>query len=99
MALKGAGVIRTFSCRRTASIFEGEAPKGFSVEIARAAYIRLHQIDRANRIEFLSVPASNHLEKIKGYPDLWSIRVNRQFRIAFRWVDGAAEDVQLVDYH
>ncbi len=45
------------------------------------------------------MPPSNRLERIKGYPDLWSIRVNRQFRIVFRWVDDAAEDVQLVDYH
>lgn len=65
----------------------------------KAAYIRLHQLDRANSIEFLKNPPSNYLERIKGYPDLWSIRVNRQFRIAFRWIDNAAEDVQLVDYH
>ncbi len=92
-------MIRTFACRRTAAVFEGETPKGFSGELAKAAYIRLHQIDRANRIEFLNLPPSNRLERIKGYPDLWSIRVNRQFRIVFRWVDDAAEDVQLVDYH
>ncbi len=92
-------MIRTFACRRTAAIFAGETPKGFSADLAKTAYIRLHQIDRASKIEFLRMPPSNRLEKIKGYAELWSIRVNRQFRVVFRWVDEAAEDVQLVDYH
>ena len=92
-------MIRTFACRRTAAIFEGETPKGFSIELAKAAYIRLHQVDRANYIEVLKTPPSNHLKQIQGYANLWSIRVNQQFRIVFRWVDNAAEDVQLLDYH
>jgi toxin HigB-1 len=46
------------------------------------------------------VPPANRLEKLKGHlKDFYSIRINDQWRVIFRWVDGEANDVQIVDYH
>ena len=57
-------------------------------------------VHAAARIDDLRVPPSNHLEKLKGDRlGLYSIRVNDQWRVVFRWTDGDAWDVRIVDYH
>ena len=54
----------------------------------------------AARLEDLRVPPSNRLEKLKGkLKDFHSIRINDQWRVIFRWIDGHAHDVAIVDYH
>ena len=61
---------------------------------------RLDQLDVATRLQDLRVPPSNHLEALKGNLDgFYSIRINDQFRIVFRWIDGNAHDVRFSDYH
>ena len=56
-------------------------------------------LDAAERLEDLKAPPGNRLEKLKGDRDgQWSIRINDQWRICFRWNEGA-EDVEIVDYH
>jgi proteic killer suppression protein len=56
-------------------------------------------VDLALRIDDMRAPPANHLEALKGdRAGQWSVRVNDQFRICFRWNDGA-EDVEIVDYH
>jgi len=60
----------------------------------------LEQIDLARRIEDLRAPPANRLEQLKGdRARQWSIRVNDQFRICFRWTGADAVDVEIVDYH
>ena len=61
---------------------------------------KLDQIDASATIEDLRVPPGNRLEKLKGdRAGQWSIRINDQWRICFRWMDGEASDVEIVDYH
>ncbi len=62
--------------------------------------MRLTQLDAATRIDDLRLPPSNHLEALKGdRKGQWSIRVNTQWRICFRFDEGDAFDVEIVDYH
>lgn len=57
-------------------------------------------LDAAASLEFLSVPPGSRLEKLSGdRAGQWSIRVNDQWRVCFRWEDGDAWDVEMVDYH
>ncbi len=60
----------------------------------------LDQINAAPTINFLKVPPGNRLEKLSGnYKDFWSIRINDQWRIVFRWLDDNAHEIAIVDYH
>lgn len=69
------------------------------VNIERHALRKLKQLDLARRIEDRRAPPGNRLEALRrDRAGQWSIRVNDQFRICFRWDDGA-EDVEIVDYH
>ena len=69
-------------------------------EIARVAARRLQAIDFASAIEDLRSPPGNRLEKLKGDRDgRWSIRINDQYRVCFRWDGNDAWDVEIVDYH
>lgn len=68
--------------------------------IARPAKRKLEALNAASRLEDLTVPPSNRLEKLKGdLKDFHSIRVNDQWRVIFKWVDGEAYEVRIVDYH
>ena len=61
---------------------------------------KLSLVDAAEQLDDLRVPPGNRLEKLKGdRAGQQSIRVNEQWRICFRWQDGNAYDVQIVDYH
>lgn len=68
--------------------------------IARPAKSRVEAIHAAHRLEDLLVPPSNRLEKLKGnLKGFFSIRVNEQWRVIFKWVDGDAYEVRVIDYH
>ena len=68
--------------------------------ITKVALRKLDQIDASVSIDDLRAPPGNRLEKLKGDRDgQWSIRINDQWRICFRWNDGEAQDVEIVDYH
>ena len=57
-------------------------------------------ISAAPTLEMLRVPPSNHLELLKGNKaGRWSIRINNQWRICFKWIDGNSHDVSIEDYH
>ena len=66
----------------------------------RVALRKLNQLDLARRIEDMRAPPANRLEKLSGdRAGQWSVRINNQFRICFRWTTGGAEDVEITDYH
>jgi toxin HigB-1 len=91
--------IRTFKCADTEALFALRRVVRF-VHIERPALRKLTQLELARRIEDLRAPPANRLEQLKGdRAGQWSIRVNDQFRICFRWTDAAAEEVEIVDYH
>jgi proteic killer suppression protein len=91
-------MIRSFGDRRTKALFDDEFVRDF-VGIAARAKRKLMAVHAASRLDDLRVPPSNRLEKLRGdLKDRWSIRVNDQWRVVFRWVDGHADDVIIVDY-
>jgi proteic killer suppression protein len=90
--------IKSFKCGDTEKLFNLGRVRRF-VNIERPALRRLKQLDLARRIEDMRAPPGNGLEALRGdRAGRWSVRVNDQFRICFRWNDGA-EDVEIVDYH
>lgn len=92
-------VIRSFGDRRTRAIFEDEVVRAFH-GFADRAKLKLVALHASARLEDLRVPPSNRLEKLRGnLAGYYSIRVNDQWRVIFRWQDGDAHDVQIVDYH
>ncbi len=91
--------IRSFFCGDTEALFGLKRVARF-VNIERAALRKLKQLDLARRIDDLRAPPANRLEQLKGErAGQWSLRVNDQFRICFRWTGRDAEDVEIVDYH
>jgi toxin HigB-1 len=91
-------MIRSFADRDTRRLFEDEATRRFS-GIERAARRKLLLLDAAGRLDDLRVPPGNRLEVLRGdRAGQYSIRINDQWRICFRWNEGA-EDVEIVDYH
>jgi len=91
-------VIKTFRCANTESLFNGMRIKRF-VNIESVARRKLEMIAAAKKLEDLRSPPGNRLEVLKGNrAGQLSIRVNDQFRVCFRWNEGA-EDVEIVDYH
>jgi proteic killer suppression protein len=93
-------VIKDFSCRHTEALFARRPTKRFGPDLQKIGLRKLLQLDAATRIETLNVPPANRLEALKGRrKGQYSIRVNDQWRICFRWHDGHATDVEIVDYH
>jgi len=93
-------VIHSFADKRTKKIFEGHTVKRLDGNLQKKILRRLRYIDAAERIEDLRVPPSNKLEKKEGnLKDYYAIWVNSQWRIIFKWIDGSAHDVELIDYH
>ena len=92
-------MIRSFGDERTQALFADQFVRQFE-GVARRAKRKLEALNAAGRLEDLSIPPSNRLEKLKGdLKDFHSIRVNDQWRVIFKWRDGDAQEVQLVDYH
>lgn len=93
-------MIESFADKRTAAVFQGHEVRGLPREVQDAARRKLKIIDAAPSVETLRVPPGNRLETLKGARrGQWSIRINDQWRICFRWKDGNAFDVEIVDYH
>lgn len=92
-------MIRSFRCRETQRLFESGKSRRFSA-VARIALRKLDQLDNVTQLRSLAIPPGNHLEALKGDRlGLFSIRINQQWRICFRWSDEGPEDVEIVDYH
>jgi toxin HigB-1 len=93
-------VIRSFGNRDTERLFAGGRPRGVLHDLLRRALSRLERIHAATRVEDLQVPPSHRLEALKGdRAGQWSITINDQWRVCFRFEDGDAFDVEIVDYH
>ena len=93
-------MIVSFGDKTTQKIWDGEWVKGFSTDIQETARRKLRMLNNSFDIKDLMIPPSNRLEKLKGNrKDFYSIRVNNQWRLIFRWENGNAFDVELIDYH
>jgi proteic killer suppression protein len=96
-------VIISFGDEATADLFHGNESaraRRFPADVRPRAVRKLDMLNATADINDLRAPPSNRLEKLSGsLAGLWSIRVNDQWRIVFRWNDGSAADVRLTDYH
>ena len=93
-------MIKSFKGRTAEAVWSGQAPKRFPSDLVRSTQRKLAMLNAAVVIESLRSPPGNRLEALKGdRRGQWSIRINDQFRVCFRWQDGNAEDVEIVDYH
>jgi proteic killer suppression protein len=93
-------VIRSFRCRDTAAIWQGEAVRKFPASILDRAFRKLRQLDAARTLDDLRNPPGNRLEVLRGdRKGQMSLRINDQWRICFVWLDGDASNVEIVDYH
>jgi proteic killer suppression protein len=92
-------MIRSFGDGATEALFRDGVVRPLRA-IARAAKRKLEALHAAGRLDDLLVPPSNRLEKLRGnLKGFYSIRVNDQYRVIFKWKDGEAWDVRIVDYH
>lgn len=93
-------MIQTFADTETEIFFATGNSRRLPTEILKRAAMRLSQIHAATRIEDLRLPPSNQLEKLTGdRAGQWSIRINGQWRVCFRFEGAHAFDVEIVDYH
>jgi proteic killer suppression protein len=93
-------VIKSFRDKDTERIWTREYSKRLPQDIQVRALMKLQQLHAAGALQDLSIPVSNQLELLKGdRKGEYSIRVNRQWRICFRWKDGHASEVGITDYH
>ncbi|MFN3233146.1 MAG: type II toxin-antitoxin system RelE/ParE family toxin [Alphaproteobacteria bacterium] len=90
-------MIRSFKNRRTEDFANGERVAKFQA-FAPIARRKLVMIEAAVEVYDLASPPGNRLEKLGG-TETWSIRINDQWRICFKWKDNAAEEVEITDYH
>jgi proteic killer suppression protein len=92
-------VIRSFRCKKTASLFGGKCDRKFR-SFRDSAERKLAMLDAATAIDDLRSPPGNRLEALWGdRQGQHSIRVNDRFRVCFRWTADGPEDVEIVDYH
>jgi len=93
-------MIQSWATSETEEIWKGFFVRNWPLDIQRTAKRKLVHIHAAKLIEDLRIPPGNRLEKLsgdrKGY---WSIRINDQWRICFKWDNGNAFEVEIVDYH
>jgi proteic killer suppression protein len=93
-------MIRSFKSKTTEAVASGKAPKEFPSDLIRAAQRKLFMIQQANELKDLASQPGNKLHALtKDREGQHAIRINDQFRICFRWVDGHAEEVEITDYH
>ena len=92
-------MIKSFGDKSTEALFGDRFVREFQ-GIARSAKRKLEMLNAASRLDDLLVPPSNRLEKLLGnLNELYSIRINDQWRITFKWIDGHAQEVRVTDYH
>lgn len=93
-------MIESFGDAATESIYRGLRVRGLPGEIQERARRKLRMINQARIVQDLEVPPGNRLEQLKGnLAGFWSIRINQQWRVIFRWEDGTKREVRVIDYH
>jgi Plasmid maintenance system killer protein len=93
-------MIVTFGDKETEKVWNGIVSKKFPREIQEIARRKLRMINNSFDIMDLRIPPSNRIEKLKGdFKEFYSIRVNTQWRIIFKWDNGNANEIEIIDYH
>ena len=90
----------SFGDKVTKKIWEGERVRSLPTEIQEIGRRKLRMLNNSQDWNDLQIPPSNRFEKLKGnLKDFYSIRINDQWRIIFKWNNGNAEQVEIIDYH
>ena len=93
-------MIRDFADKESEKIWQGIVSRRLPHDIQTVARRKLRMLNNAKQLEDLRIPPANQLEALKGNRrGQHSIRINDQWRICFRWNDGGASQVEIVDYH
>ena len=93
-------MIKTFSNEETQKIYQRQRSRKLPPDIQQVALRKLRMINNSVTINDLRVPPANRLEKLSGErAGQWSIRINDQWRVCFRWEGSDAYDVEIADYH
>ena len=93
-------MIRSFKSKEAQKVFNRDRSKKLPGEIQQVALRKLKMLNRSKNLQDLRVPPANRLERLKGNrKGQYSIRINDQWRICFRWDRGDAYEVEIVDYH
>ena len=91
--------IKSFRCADTEALYEEKHPRRFR-NIEAVAERKLHILDNAVELRDSASPPGNRLEALSGNrAGQYSIRINDQWRVCFKWTDSGATDVEIVDYH
>jgi len=93
-------MILSFGSKETREIWEGQRARGLATDLQEIARRKLRMLNNSQNLLDLQIPPSNRLEKLKGnLKGYYSIRVNSQWRIIFKWDNGNSSEVEIVDYH
>jgi len=93
-------MITSFGSKETEKIWNGDRVKNLPQEIQQIGRRKIRMLNNSQNLIDLKVPPSNKLEKLPGMmSDFYSIRINDQWRIVFRWDDGNSSEVTITDYH
>ena len=93
-------MIRSFRCKETERIWQGQRSRKFPGEMQDRALRKLRQLDASTTLDDLRNPPGNRLEALRGdRKGQWSLRINDQWRICFAWQECDAHNVEIVDYH
>jgi len=93
-------MIISFGSKETEKICNGDRVKNLPNDIQQIGRRKLRMLNNSQNLKDLKIPPSNKLEKLSGKMiDFYSIRINDQWRICFRWEDGNASEVTIIDYH
>ncbi len=93
-------MIKTFANKETEKVWNSEFSSKLPNEIQRVARRKLRMINNSQNINDLRIPPANKLEKLKGdLKGFYSVRINKQWRITFKWIKQNAEQVKIEDYH
>lgn len=93
-------MIVSFGDKDTESIWKGIRVKNMPLDLQNVGRRKLRMLNNSQNINDLTIPPSNRLEKLSGkYKDYYSIRINYQWRIIFKWIEGQSENVKIIDYH
>ncbi|PIE79641.1 MAG: plasmid maintenance system killer [Chloroflexi bacterium] len=93
-------MIKSFANRRTQALYVTGKAKRFPPDVAKRAARKLEYVDLATKLDDLRTPPGNRLHELKGdRKGQYSISINDQWRICFRFIDGDAYDVEVCDYH
>ena len=93
-------MIQSFSSKETEKIWEGSRSTKLPNTIQEIARRKLRMLNNSIDLKDLTIPPSNRLEKLKGeLSEFYSIIINEQWRIKFKWIDGHSYYVEIIDYH